>query len=83
MAFPAIVADEVNGLDFDPEDLKAPRGHRNYPSADEFADNIKATFREEKELGMVLGRYTREEAAEACRCTETELCPVPRPYGGH
>ena len=35
--------DELTGMEFDPQDLEAPKGHRNYPSAEEFSRNIKET----------------------------------------
>ena len=51
--------DELTGMEFDPEDLETPRGHQNYPSAEEFAESIKETFREEAKLDMVLGPYSQ------------------------
>ena len=69
--------DELTGMEFDPEDLETPRGHPNYPSAEEFAENIKETFREEAKLDMVLGPYSKGEAASTCRCAPEELCPGP------
>ena len=69
--------DELTGMEFDPEDLETPRGHQNYPSAEEFAESIKETFREEAKLDMVLGPYSKGEAASTCRCAPEELCPGP------
>ena len=28
-------------------------------------------------MGMVLGPFTQQEAAEACKCTPDQLCPGP------
>ena len=67
--------DELTGMEFDPEDLEAPKGHRNYPSTEEFSRNIKETFREELDLGMTLGPYTKDEAARTCGCAPKKLCP--------
>ena len=53
------------------------QGRDNYPSAKESTDEINATFEEEKKMGMVLGPFTQQEAAEACKCTPDQLCPGP------
>ena len=53
------------------------QGRDNYPSAKEFTDEINATFEEEKKMGMVVGPFTQQEAAEACECTPDQLCPGP------
>ena len=69
--------------------LFEPRGRRPAPRlstpprkgqlsmAKEFTDEINATFEEVKKMGMVLGPFTQQEAAEACECTPDQLCPGP------
>ena len=52
------------------------QGRDNFPSAKEFTDEINATF-EEKNMGIVVGPFTQQEAAEACKCTPDQLCPGP------
>ena len=37
----------------------------------------KQTFEEEKLLDMVEGPFTKQEAANRCRCSPTQLCPGP------
>ena len=59
------------------EDLAPSMGRSDCSSAEDFAAAIKTTFEEEKELGMVAGPFTPEEAARVCRCTVDELCPGP------
>ena len=49
----------------------------NYSSAIEFEDLIEKTFEEEKLMGMVLGPFTIQEAAQACNCGPAQLCPGP------
>lgn len=41
------------------------------------ADQVRKTFVEEVDLGMVEGPFTKEEAASRCGCTPAELCPGP------
>ena len=68
--------EEMRG-DFDPEeddfkdfDLAAKE---NYSSADDHLEELEKTYWEEKELGMVLGPYTLEEAAKVCGCKQEEV----------
>ena len=58
-----------------PKDLDPcpPQAEVNYPSAAKFEDNIEATFKEEKDLGMVQGPFTPAQAAEFCGCDISEL----------
>ena len=41
------------------------------------AEEIEATFEEEKTMGMVLGPMTQQEAAAICGCQPDQLCPGP------
>ncbi|CAE7402536.1 ppsC, partial [Symbiodinium microadriaticum] len=68
---------ELIGEEWDPIEAPPASGHKNYPSADMFRDEIRATFVEEISLAMVIGPCTRAEAAAHCHCTEEELCPCP------
>ncbi|CAE7439728.1 MKK3, partial [Symbiodinium microadriaticum] len=68
---------ELIGEEWDPIEAPPPSGHKNYPSADMFRDEIRATFVEETPLGMVIGPCTRAEAAAHCQCAEEELRPCP------
>ena len=68
---------ELIGEEWDPVEAPPPVGHSNYPSADTFREEIRATFVEETFLGMVIGPCTRSEAAAHCRCKEEDLCPCP------
>ena len=45
--------------------------------AEVFSDSIKETFVEEKEMGLVEGPFTKQEAANRCGCLPRELCPGP------
>ena len=55
----------------------SPVSRDNYSSAEQFIAEIKQTFREERDMGMVEGPFTITEAAEYCGCTPEELCPGP------
>ena len=68
---------ELIGEEWDPIEAPPASGHKNYPSADMFRDEIRATFVEEISLAMVIGPCTRAEAAAHCHCTEEELYPCP------
>ena len=59
------------------EDLLIPMGRDNYPSAKDFSSQVRQTFVEEVDMGMVEGPLTQEEAALRCGCTPDELCPGP------
>ena len=59
------------------EDLLLPMGRDNYPSAKDFSSQVRQTFVEEVDMGMVEGPLTQEEAALRCGCTPEELCPGP------
>ena len=68
---------EIIGEEWDPVEAPPPVGHSNYPSADTFREEIRATFVEETPLRMVIGPCTRAEAAAHCHCKEEDLCPCP------
>ena len=68
---------ELSGMEHITPDLAEPYGKANYPSALDFADHIQNTFLEEKDLDMVEGPLSREEAAARCGCTPEDLCPGP------
>ena len=69
--------EELSGSQEEWEELPTPVGRRNYDSAEVFADSIKETFLEEKEMGLVEGPFTKQEAARRCGCQPSELCPGP------
>jgi len=52
-------------------------GRDNYSSARDFPSQVRQTFVEEVDMGMVEGPLTQEEAALRCGCTPAELCPGP------
>ena len=59
----------------DPEPEETPSCADNYDSAEDHADLIKATYREEKDLQMTLGPFKdKESAAQACGTTPDSLC---------
>ena len=68
---------EIKGEDPTLMDLPYPTGRANYSSAEQFTEDIKATFREERALQMVEGPFTTTEAADYCGCIAEELCPGP------
>ena len=68
---------ELKGEDPTQDFLPPPVGRDNYSSAEQFIAEIKQTFREERDMGMVEGPFTITEAAEYCGCTPEELCPGP------
>ena len=68
---------ELKGEDPTLIDLPYPTGRANYSSAEQFTEDIKTTFREERALQMVEGPFTTTEAANYCGCTAEELCPGP------
>ena len=41
------------------------------------SDDIRKTFLEERDMDMVLGPLTAQEAASLCGCDIPELCPGP------
>ena len=57
--------------------LEDPRGRGNYASAEIHAEDIRKTFFEERDMDMVLGPHTAQEAASICGCGIPELCPGP------
>ena len=59
------------------EDLLLPMCRDNYSSAKDFSSQVRQTFVEEVDMGMVEGPLTQEEAALRCGCTPAELCPGP------
>ena len=69
--------EELRGIPDEYEDLATPVGRHNYDSAEEFSDAIKQTFEEEKLLDMVEGPFTKQEAANRCNCSPSQLCPGP------
>ena len=54
--------------------LQAPTTAENYSSAEQFADEIESTFQEERDMGMVLGAFLKEEAVKVCKCRPADLC---------
>jgi len=70
--------EELKGIPDEWEELPSPyTGRHNYDSAEVFSDSIKETFIEEKEMGLVEGPFTKQEAANRCGCFPRELCPGP------
>lgn len=69
--------DELKGESSEWDDIAHPEGRDNYPSARDFAPQVRQTFVEEVTLGMVEGPFTKAEAAQRCGCMEDELCPGP------
>lgn len=69
--------DELRGLLWEDEPPPGLEAHDNYPSAELHSEDIEATFEEEKALGMVLGPFTWEEAANVCGCTVEDLITGP------
>ena len=69
--------EELRGIPDEYEDLATPVGRHNYDSAEEFSDAIKQTFEEERLLDMVEGPFTKQEAANRCSCSPSQLCPGP------
>ena len=57
--------------------LEDPRGRGNYASAEIHSEDIRKTFLEERDMGMVLGPLTAQEAASICGCGIPEVCPGP------
>ena len=66
--------EELAGQELPEEEFPPPCSHDNYSSAEDHLDIINQTYQEEKELGMVMGPYTPEEAAAICGCKPDELC---------
>jgi len=69
--------EELKGVPEEWEELPSPTGRHNYDSAEVFLDSIKETFMEEKEMGLVEGPFTKQEAANRCGCLPRDLCPGP------
>eukprot|EP00434_Breviolum_minutum_P023966 symbB.v1.2.021151.t1/scaffold1776.1/size101794/2 len=57
--------------------LEDPRGRGNYASAEIHSEDIRKPFLEERDMDMVLGPLTAQEAASICGCGIPELCPGP------
>ena len=68
---------ELRGEESELSDLPELSGRDNYPSAQDFTQEIIATFEEEKLLDMVTGPHTQTEVAQLCGCQPSELCPGP------
>jgi len=79
LTFPGVwpTKEELKGIPDEWEELPSPTGRHNYDSAEVFSDSIKETFIEEKEMGLVEGPFTKQEAANRCGCLTRELCPGP------
>ena len=69
--------DELRGEDLEPSHLPPPSGRNNYESAEALADRVEETFFEERDLDMVEGPFSAQEAADRCACQPEELCPGP------
>ena len=54
-----------------------PHAEDNYPSAEEFGEDIVKTYEEDAAEGLVYGPHTEREAANICGCRPHELCYVP------
>ncbi len=67
--------EELRGIPDEYEELASPVGRHNYDSAEDFSDAIKQTFEEEKLLDMAEGPFTKQEAANRCKCSPSQLCP--------
>ena len=66
---------ELRGQEYEDDNhIPQPQGRENYLSAEKHAATIEETFWEEKDLGMVEGPFTAEEAAKVCGCSVDELC---------
>ena len=63
------------------EPWRDPRGRGNYASAEIHSDDIRKTFLEERDMDMVLGPLTAQEAASLCGCGHTRT--MPRSYGSY
>ena len=57
--------------------LEDSKGRGNYTSAELHAEDIRKTFLEERDMDMVIGPLTAQQAAEVCGCGIPELCPGP------
>ena len=68
---------ELKGMEFVQQELEQPTGLDNYSSVKDFAPQVRATFVEEVQLGMVEGPLTKQQAALRCSCREEDLCPGP------
>ena len=68
---------ELKGMEFIQQELEQPMGLDNYSSVKDFAPQVRATFVEEVQLGMVEGPLTKQQAALRCSCREEDLCPGP------
>lgn len=64
-------------MEFVQHELEEPTGLENYSSVKDFAPQVRATFVEEVQLGMVEGPLTKQQAALRCNCREEDLCPGP------
>ena len=68
---------EPSGECWDPLEVPPPEGHANYSSTKSYAAEIRATFMEEVDLGMVTGPLSKQQAAQICSCRAEDLCPCP------
>ena len=66
--------EELKGVPEEWEELPSPTGRHNYDSAEAFSDSINM---EEKEMGLVEGPFTKQEAAHRCGCLPRDLCLGP------
>ena len=64
---------ELKGEDPTLIDLPYPTGRANYSSAEQFTEDIKTTFREERALQMVEGPFTTTEADTAYTGSEQHV----------
>ena len=69
--------DELRGSHSEDDPPPPPEGHSNYFSANQHMDEIRKTFEEERDLDMVEGPFTAQQAASRCGCSQQELCPGP------
>ena len=64
-------------MDWEEEVPEALSAKENYKSAEEHADEILKTFEEERDMDMVEGPMSLEEAAARCHCRPDELVHGP------
>ena len=64
-------------MELDEETPPSITTRANYPSAEAHAEDLTKTFEEERDMGMVEGPYTAQQAARRCGCSESDLRPGP------
>ena len=72
-----LTKDELRGQDMEEEMAPEITTRSNYKSAEEHAEDLESTFIEERDMGMVEGPFTAEEAAAVCGCRPEDLRPGP------